>query len=131
MGLEEIVNKLNENLPDDSMFCFTLLSNTFWDSICLCYMGITITIWDSENGPSDPTYHDVLGEFQKIVLELFKISQIGKVIEKSLSRTYTDFLMLEDESWKPDKSSIDSSIGNLQEVAEDILELELKDTRDE
>tara|TARA_R110000796_G_scaffold118353_2_gene231945 strand:- start:4517 stop:4924 length:408 start_codon:yes stop_codon:yes gene_type:complete len=129
-NLEDIVEKLNKNLPEDTEYCFCLTSSRFWDSIGISYSHGTISLWDSENCPSEPTYFDVLGAFQKIVLELFHISQIGKEVEKSLSCLYTDFLMLEDETWVPDKDSIKASLENLEEVAESILELELTDTRD-
>jgi hypothetical protein len=127
--LIKIVEKLNNNLPRESMFCFSLVTSQFWDSICICYLSSTISLWDSEN-ESNPTYNSVLGEFQKIVLELFHISQIGKVIESGLSHLYTDLLMLGDGTWIPDESSIRASLNNLGECAESILELELKDNRE-
>ena len=126
--LIDIVEKLNKNLPEESMFCFSLITSEFWDSISICYCSNTIQLWNSED-ESNPTYSSVLGEFQKIVLELFHISQLGKVIEDGLSHLYTDLLMLKEEIWIPDEHSIQDSLNNLEECAESILELELKDTR--
>lgn len=126
--LKEIVDKLNDNLPEESMFGFGYTYTTHWNSIDLFYMNNTIPLWNSEDGEENCTYTIVLGKLQFIVLELMKISQLSKLLKEILSRNYTDFLMLEDESWQPDESSINSSIANLQEI-EDIFEIDLEDTR--
>ncbi len=126
--IKDIVNKLNNNLPDESMFGFGYTYTPFWESIDLFYMSNTIPLWNSEEGEDECTYTILLGKLQKVVIELMKISQLSKLMEEVLSRNYTDFLMLEDESWQPDSKSVNSSIGNIQEI-EDIFEINLIDTR--
>lgn len=122
-----IVNKLNENLPDESMFSFGLITTSFWSGISIFYMNSNIPIWDNEND-GECTYSAVLGKFQEIVIELMKIAKLSSLMKEILSRNYTDLLMLEDESWQPDTNSINASIANIQEI-EDVFEIDLEDTR--
>lgn len=127
--LKEIVDKLNDNLPDESMFVFGYTYTPFWESVDLYYSNTNFNLWNSEDGDDECTYTIILGKLQKLVLELMKISQLSKLLKESLSRSYTDLLMLEDESWQPDEKSINASIVNLQEI-EDIFEIDLEDTRE-
>jgi hypothetical protein len=128
-NIEKIVDKLNDNLPDESMFGFGYTYTPFWESIDLYYMSNTIPLWNSEEGEEECTYTIILGKLQKVVIELMDISQLSKLMKEILSRNYTDLLMLEDESWQPDNDSINASISNIQEI-ESIFEIDLKDTRE-
>lgn len=126
--IKKIVDKLNNNLPDESMFGFGYTYTPFWESIDLYYMSNTIPLWNSEEGEEECTYTIILGKLQKVVIELMEISQLSKLMKEILSRNYTDLLMLEDKSWQPDEHSINASISNIQEI-EDIFEIDLEDTR--
>lgn len=127
--IKEIVDKLNENLPDESMFGFGYTYTTFWESIDLFYMNNTIPLWNTEDGEEECSYLLILNKLQKIVVELMKISLLSKILKETLDNNYTDLLMLEDESWQPDEDSINSSIANIQHI-EDIFDIDLEDTRD-
>ena len=126
--LRRVVNKLNDNIPDESMFVFAYTYTPYWKSIDLFYMSETIPLWNSEDGEDECTYTIILGKLQKIVIGLMQISLLSKLMKEVLSRNYTDFLMLEDGSWQPDESSTNSSIANIQEI-ESIFEIDLEDTR--
>jgi len=126
--LRRVVNKLNDNIPDESMFVFAYTYTPYWESIDLFYMSETIPLWNSEDGEDECTYTIILGKLQKIVIGLMQISLLSKLMKEVLSRNYTDFLMLEDGSWQPDESSTNSSIANIQEI-ESIFEIDLEDTR--
>ena len=126
--LRRVVNKLNDNIPDESMFVFAYTYTPYWESIDLFYMSETIPLWNSEDGEDECTYTIILGKLQKIEIGLMQISLLSKLMKEVLSRNYTDFLMLEDGSWQPDESSTNSSIANIQEI-ESIFEIDLEDTR--
>lgn len=50
-------------------------------------------------------------------------------LKSLLSDIYTDILMLKEEIWEPDEDSCNSTIDNIERIAQ-LLNLEIKDTRD-
>lgn len=50
-------------------------------------------------------------------------------IKQALNETYTDLLMLEDDSWQPESSSIGATIDNIILIADE-LGLTVEDTRE-